>query len=145
MKHLSAFEAVIPDCIDPIIHDIRLNALSLVAEEVMREKMKIAKSTRDDGNPSRRSLTSKEFQKTRGCDHTCSSNPYFLLVFRRSICNLMKILHSESLSVPFEKQIGTLRIPWRGFHNSQLNIGVSVVPSTTFTGDLGKFVGNIGV
>ena len=107
--------------------------------------MKIAKSTRDDGNPSRRSLTSKEFQKTRGCDHTCSSNPYFLLVFRRSICNLMKILHSESLSVPFEKQIGTLRIPWRGFHNSQLNIGVSVVPSTTFTGDLGKFVGNIGV
>ena len=122
MRHLSAFEAVIPDCIDPIINDIQLNALSLLAEEDMREKMKIAKSTRDDGNPSRRSLTSKEFQKTRGCDHTSSSNPYFLLVFRRSICNLMKILHSESLSVPFEKQIGTLRIPWRGFRNSQLHL-----------------------
>ena len=42
---MSAFEAVIPDRIDPIIHDIRLNALSLLAEEDMREKMKIAKST----------------------------------------------------------------------------------------------------
>ena len=53
MRRLSAFEAVIPDRLDPIIHDIRLNALSLLVEEEMREKMKIAKSTRNDGNPSR--------------------------------------------------------------------------------------------
>ena len=105
---MSAFEAVIPDCIDPIIHDIRLNALSLLAEEDMREKMKIAKSTRNYGNPSRQFLTFKEFQKTRGCNHTSSSNLIFLFVFRRSICNFMKSLHSRnklrryvSLGMPF--------------------------------------------